>query len=163
MSFVIRVVKKRCKHSFITQCREASVNSIRDGTVMNLFDATFDLFHVKFDVQHYSQSRRPAFSRRLERPQRPVPAVGPIDGFRDGMMEQWNSTRQKSWTVKPAALWIALLLNKASASTLRQLWDDTIMLFPLKRMKSLKNAAPFWSDSIVFNKNSIANIITELS
>ena len=30
----------------------------------------------------------------LERPQRHVPAAGPIDGFRDGTVERWNGTRQ---------------------------------------------------------------------
>ena len=46
----------------------------------------------------YLSFRAHPFCRRLERPQRHVPAAGPIDGFRDGMVERWNGTRQNHGT-----------------------------------------------------------------
>ena len=36
------------------------------------------------------------------------------------------------------------------------------ILFSLKTVESLKNANPFWSNSIVFNENRIASVISAL-
>ena len=55
-------------------------------------------------------------------------------------------------------------LHQASASTLRQFCDDTrdSVLFENNEIAPEWGCNPFLSDSIVFNKNRIASIITEL-
>ena len=63
-------------------------------------------------LQCYSQSHHPAFCWQLERPQRPIPVASPIDSFRDGTVEWWNSTSQimeQPGIMRSAVLWIALL------------------------------------------------------
>ena len=70
------------------------------------------------DLQRYSQSQW-LFSYR-QFPKKPLvgtPPRGcsPIDSFRVGMVEWWNSTRQimeQPGTVRPAALWIALQISQ---------------------------------------------------
>ena len=66
-------------------------------------------------LQRYSQSRRSAFCWQLEQPQRPIPAAGPIDSFRNGMVERWNSTRQNHGMVGNHE---AVLFTKSLASRL---------------------------------------------
>ena len=53
----------------------------------------------------------------------------------------------------------------ASASVLRQLCDDTSDsdLIENNGVAQKWVATPFWSDSFVFNDNSVASVITELS
>ena len=54
-------------------------------------------------------------------------------------------------------------LHQASASTLRQLFDDTSCSHWKQWSCSRLGCNPFSSDSIAFNENSTASIITELS
>ena len=56
-------------------------------------------------------------------------------------------------------------LHQASASTLRQLWDDASnsVLIENNGVAPEWGCNPFSSDSIVFNKNRIANIIAQVS
>ena len=54
--------------------------------------------------------------------------------------------------------------HRASESTVQQLCDDAsdTVLIENNGVAPKRVATPIWSDSIVFNENSIASVITEL-
>ena len=73
---------------------------------------------------------------------------------------EWNSHFHvyiKQWSIR-------VRLHQASASMLRQLCDDACNFVFIENSGVAQKwvATPFWSDSIVFNENRIASVITAL-